>query len=161
MIGGLQQQVPQRLSAAHSGAFGEHVEQGLNITTMSGAEPSDAPQPDSASFAVRRHILEGRICVLAVAGELDIASAPRFKQELQEPLGPGCRKIVLDLSQVPFIDSTALGVLVAVNYERRLMAGEGLVLAGLRPSVVKVLEVTGLVGTFDMTPDVQTALARG
>ncbi len=98
--------------------------------------------------------------MLAFEGELDLESAPRFKKELERPSGPDCRKVVLDLSQVTFIDSTSLGVLVGVNYERRLLAGEGLVLAGLRPSVLKVLEVTGLVGSFDITPDVESALAR-
>jgi anti-sigma B factor antagonist len=99
--------------------------------------------------------------VVTVAGELDIASADKFKTELNQPLGADCRKIVLDLSQVTFIDSTALGVLVGVNYERRLVAGEGLVMAGLQPSVLKVLEVTGLVGSFDITADVESALSRG
>jgi anti-sigma B factor antagonist len=98
--------------------------------------------------------------VLAIEGELDVTSAPRFKEELHEPLGAGYRKIVLDLAQVTFIDSTALGVLVSLNYERRLVAGEGLVMAALRPSVLKVFEVTGLVSSFDITPDLETALAR-
>ncbi len=80
---------------------------------------------------------------------------------MHEPLGADVRRIVLDLAQVTFIDSTALGVLVSVNYERRLVAGEGLVMAGVRPSVMKVLEVTGLVGSFDITADVETALSRG
>jgi anti-sigma B factor antagonist len=128
---------------------------------MSGADPSDSPPPGPASFVIRRQVREGRTCVLVFEGELDLDSAPRFKEELHQPLSPGCRRIVLDLAQITFIDSTALGVLVAVNYERRLVAGEGLVLAGLRPSVLKVLEVTGLVGSFDLTADVESALARG
>jgi anti-sigma B factor antagonist len=126
----------------------------------SGADASDSPEPDPASFAVRRHDLDRRTCVLAIKGELDIASAPQLKQELNEPLAAGCRRLVLDLAQVNFIDSTALGVLVSVNYERRLVAGEGLVMAGLRPSVLKVFEVTGLLSSFDTTSDVETALSR-
>ncbi len=125
---------------------------------MSEADASEAPQPARSSFALRRHNPDQRTCVLAVEGELDIASAPRLKAELHEPIGAGYHRIVLDLSDVTFIDSTALGVLVGVNYERRLVAGEGLVMAGLRPSVLKVLEVTGLVGSFDIAPDVESAL---
>ncbi len=125
------------------------------------ADPSDSLQPDPTRFAIRRLHLEGPTCVLAVEGDLDLDSTERFKAELHRPLDSGCRRLVLDLSQVAFIDSSALGVLVGVNYERRLVAGEGLVLAGLRPSVLKVLEVNGLVGSFDATADVQSALARG
>jgi anti-sigma B factor antagonist len=130
-------------------------------TLMSGEDTSDSPQAGPNSFAMRRHDVDGGICVLAVEGELDIDSAAKFKEELNQPRAADCRKIVLDLSQVTFIDSTALGVLVGVNYERRLVAGDGLVMAGLQPGVLKVLEVTGLLGSFDITPDVESALGQG
>jgi anti-sigma B factor antagonist len=77
-----------------------------------------------------------------------------------EPLGAGYTRLVLDLSEVTFIDSTALGVLVAINYERRLVSGTGLVMAGLRPGVLKVFEVTGLSGSFDIVDTVESALSR-
>jgi anti-sigma B factor antagonist len=66
--------------------------------------------------------------------------------------------IVLDLSQLTFIDSTGLGVLVGAQRRARETGGE-VRLAGAAPGVQRVLEVTGLDTVFGVFPSVDDARA--
>jgi anti-sigma B factor antagonist len=85
--------------------------------------------------------------VLAVTGELDVATAPRLRQEAVRIVSgraadsSGPTKMVIDLSGVDFLDSTGLGVIIGVLKRVRSHGGE-LVLAGLTPQVEKVFEIT-------------------
>jgi anti-sigma B factor antagonist len=54
----------------------------------------------------------GDWAVLAVRGEIDVATAPQLREELLELVSAGRKQIVVDLSGVDFLDSTGLGVLV-------------------------------------------------
>src|SRR5450756_3154949 len=64
-------------------------------------------------FSVGYETLSGDIGVVVLVGEIDIYSAPEFKEVLVNGIEGGARKVIVDLSQVTFIDSTALGVLVS------------------------------------------------
>ena len=61
--------------------------------------------------------------VMHVSGDLDVYSAPQLKEAL-EGTGLAGKTVILDLSQVHFIDSTALGVLVATLQQSRAQEGE-------------------------------------
>src|SRR5919197_1562799 len=50
--------------------------------------------------------------VIALAGEVDLYTAPEFKQQLLDAIGQGVKKVIVDFSYTTFIDSTTLGVLV-------------------------------------------------
>ena len=80
-----------------------------------GAHGAQEAAEGKVKFAVSQRQLDPRTNVVAVEGELDLASAPKLKWALADVLGAGCRQLVLDLSGVTFIDSTALGVLVGVH----------------------------------------------
>lgn len=86
--------------------------------------------------------------VIALGGELDLAGAPQLRDILMEVLTDPEVDLALDLSELRFIDSTGLGVLVGAH--RRL--GEGRRLRILRPrtSTYRVLELTGLHTTFEI-----------
>ena len=56
----------------------------------------------------------GAWTVVAVAGEIDVATAPRLRKEAIAIVGEGHLRIVLDLEAVDFLDSTGLGVLIGV-----------------------------------------------
>ena len=81
--------------------------------------------------------------VVAVTGELELATAPRLRQEVVGLVGEGHVQIVLDLSGVDFVDSVGLGVIVSVLKRVRGRGGE-LVVAGPVPRVRRLFELTRL-----------------
>lgn len=86
----------------------------------------------------------GDAATVEVGGELDAYTAPKLRTCLEELMDSGrCHDIVIDLSDVAFVDSTGLGVIVGVHRRMR-SAGARLCLASPRPSVGAVLEITGL-----------------
>jgi anti-sigma B factor antagonist len=81
--------------------------------------------------------------IVHLQGEVDLASAPQLRRELYDIIDQGHRWIAIDLSNVDFMDSTGLGVLIGVL--KRLREGDGsLALAGIKPAVSRVFEITGL-----------------
>jgi anti-sigma B factor antagonist len=96
---------------------------------------------------------QGDHTVLALAGEIDLYTAPRLQSELTRALSAADpAQIVVDMSAVDFCDSTGMNVLLAAH---RLASerGGGLVLAAPRASVRKILEVTGLHSVFTVHDD--------
>lgn len=81
--------------------------------------------------------------VVTVSGELDAFSAPRLREHLEQVARAGHRRVVLDLDDVLFVDSSGLGALVDAS-KRLREAGGDLVLRSPTPAVAKVLEVTGI-----------------
>jgi anti-sigma B factor antagonist len=112
---------------------------------------------DAVPFAVDHREVDGGIGLVSVEGELDLSSAPNLKWALADTLGPGVKQIVVDLSRVTFIDSTALGVLVGVR--RTLGPGGRIAIAGSDADVMNIFELTGLDATFDMFASAEEALA--
>ncbi len=108
-------------------------------------------------FQVRVHDKAGN-SVVTVAGEVDVSTAPTLRARL-DGLAPG-RRTVVDLSDVTFIDSTGLGVLVAARRRAQQGAPPGEIrLVVTRPQVAKVFEVTGLAEVFVVHASLDEALA--
>ena len=85
--------------------------------------------------------------VVSASGEVDVASAPALRTRLDELLEAGAARMVIDLEDVDFIDSTGLGVLVGAL--RRARAANGDVrLVCTNPRILKVFEATGLHEVF-------------
>ncbi len=82
-------------------------------------------------------------CSLAIEGELDIATAPQFREEFGSLLGGGCRDIVIDLSQTRFLDSSGLGALVWAAHRMR-SAGGMFRAVNPHPGIVPTLEITNV-----------------
>lgn len=83
--------------------------------------------------------------VVRVRGDLDAATAPTLQASLVETVEKARTRIVIDLTDVPFIDSSGLGALVAVR-KRALERDVPVVLRSPHDRVRMVLEVTGLAG---------------
>src|SRR6478609_9042888 len=88
--------------------------------------------------------------VLAVSGELDMATAPAVRERLHALLADGHERLIVDLDNVGFLDSTALGVLVGVLKRVRTQDGD-LRLVCNAPRVRKVFEITRLDQAFTIS----------
>jgi len=96
--------------------------------------------------------------VVSVTGELDVATAPRLRNEVVRLASSGRTLVVLDLGGVDFIDSTGLGVIVGSLKRVRSLGGE-LALARAEPQVHKVFEITRLIDILPLHDTVESALA--
>ena len=93
-----------------------------------------------------------------VVGEVDMATTPQLRDELLGLVDEGHRHLVLDVSGVPFLDSTGLGVLMELH--RRLRDNDGAVaLVGARPALVRLLTITNLSRALPVYRSVEDASA--
>lgn len=90
--------------------------------------------------------------------ELDLSTAATIRDELLAVLHQRGPCVVLDLSDVDFMDSTGLSVLLATERRARLLGGV-LRLVGVRSGPAKVLCITGLDGYFEIFQDEREAVA--
>lgn len=96
--------------------------------------------------------------VLSVGGEVDVATAPRLRERLIGLVNGEAYRIVVDLDDVDFIDSTGLGVLIGAR--KRVGVHDGdvrLVITDAR--ITKVFEITGLDRVFAIHETVASAVA--
>lgn len=101
-----------------------------------------------------------RACVVRLAGDIDMAVVPELRGALDQALDGGCTNVVLDLAQVVYADSSALGLLVWLDHRLR-PAGGRLILAGAQRDVARILELSGLVAvaaSIGMSANVNAAL---
>jgi anti-sigma B factor antagonist len=89
--------------------------------------------------------------IVVLTGEVDLARAPALQETFEQLLSAGRSTIVVDLLNVTFLDSTALGVLV-VALGRCQKAGGDLHLILADPRILKVFEITGLADAFPFHP---------
>ena len=99
----------------------------------------------------------GAARVLTVAGEIDTLTAPALRTHLDEHLGE-VDLLVLDLSEVTFLGSAGLAVLVTAKDEADRLRRRFRLVPGSR-IVVRALEATGLLTLFDLADTASEALA--
>lgn len=98
--------------------------------------------------------------VLSLSGEIDIATAPRVRERMHSLLAEGHERLVVDLDDVGFLDSTGLGVLVGILKRVRTQGGE-LRLVCSQPRIVKVFEITRLDSAFAIFDTIDGAVGDG
>jgi anti-sigma B factor antagonist len=108
------------------------------------------------NFSVNTELLDD-IAVIDLTGEVDLYTAPDFKQHLLKQIEAGVLKIVVDFSETTFIDSTTLGVLVG-GVKRLRPVGGSLVLVCSDRNIIKIFEITGLHRVFDIHSSREDAL---
>lgn len=96
--------------------------------------------------------------VVSATGEIDVATAPRLREQLIDLIGTGHHRLLVDLGWVDFIDSTGLGVLIGALKRVRSHDGE-LRLVIDDPRVLKVFDITGLDQVFSIHPTQDLAVA--
>ena len=102
----------------------------------------------------------GEWSIVEVGGEVDVATAPRLREQLISLVGDGRYRIVVSLEAVDFIDSTGLGVLISGLKRVRTHGGEFAVVCN-ESRIMKVFEITGLDTVFNVVPTLDAALAIG
>jgi anti-sigma B factor antagonist len=101
---------------------------------------------------------DGEVEVVAVSGEIDIASAPRLITGLNDAVGNCELPVVVDLTEVGFMDSTGLALLL--NAHRRLSRrGKGFGVACGDGPVRRVFTITDMVDVLQVRPSLEEARA--
>ncbi|WP_239163529.1 STAS domain-containing protein [Paractinoplanes rishiriensis] len=101
----------------------------------------------------------GRGCtVVEVRGDLDMATTPHLREELQLLVDAGDRQVVVDMAGVGFMDSSGLGTLVVIFKALREVGGR-LCLAAVQPAVHSVLRITSVDRVVAVYDSVQAAEA--
>lgn len=96
--------------------------------------------------------------VIVNEGRIDASVAIRFKDAMRGLTADGPARVILDLAQVRFIDSSGLGAIVAAM--KQLPAGHRLELAALTPDVDKVFRLTRMDTIFVIHDSADLALCR-
>ncbi len=85
--------------------------------------------------------------VIAIKGEIDIYSAPGFKESLYDAIGEGQQDIILDCTDLSYIDSMGLGILVGA-LKRIKEQNHNIVIKNPKSTVRKLFKITGLDKVF-------------
>lgn len=101
------------------------------------------------NFKMETRTSEKDLPIIGLEGEVDVYTAPQLKQQMIVLLEQGAREIVVDLTKVDYLDSTALGVLIGGL--KRLRENDGnLMLICPSARIRRVFEITGLDKIFDI-----------
>ena len=110
------------------------------------------------NFHIQDESVDDTTHVIELGGEVDLYTAPEFKERMVELIESGKKQIVVDLSKATFIDSTTLGVLV--GGVKRLRTNDGqLSLVCSDRNITKIFEITGLDRVFTIHPTREEAVA--
>lgn len=99
------------------------------------------------NFHISDEEIDAETQVIELGGEIDLYTAPEFKERMVALIEDGKKRIVVDLSSATFIDSTTLGVLVG-GVKRLRPAGGSLALVCTDQNITKIFEITGLDRVF-------------
>lgn len=122
------------------------------MARLSESGEDDGPVPSATDrlrepwFSAEAHDVDTDAPVVKVHGEVDMATAPQLAKAVTEVLEMPPRTLVFDLTEVTFLDSSGIKVLL---HARRPLPEEGsVVLRRPQPAVLQVLEITDLAGLF-------------
>ena len=111
------------------------------------------------NFEIKTDELGDDAYVISLAGEVDLYTAPEFKQQLLDVISQGGKNVIVDFSNTTFIDSTTLGVLV--GGVKRLRTNDGqLSLVCSDRNITKIFEITGLDRVFTIYASRDEAVSR-
>ena len=92
---------------------------------------------------VVRSVENGESCVIAFAGELDLANAGTAENALESSLADASTPVIVDMRELEFIDSTGIALLVSALSRNESGARVSFIPSD-SPAVTRVLELTGL-----------------
>ena len=104
------------------------------------------------NFDIKTEQLGDDAFIISLSGEVDLYTAPDFKQQLLQAISDGAKQVIVDFSETTFIDSTTLGVLVG-GVKRLRPNGGQLSLVCSDRNITKIFEITGLDRVFTIYPN--------
>ena len=84
------------------------------------------------------------ICVIRARGDVDMESAPRLEAAIEQAVASNPKSVLIDLSDVTFLDSSGIRSLV-VGKRRIEEMGATLTIDGMTPAVQRVFEISGVI----------------
>lgn len=116
-------------------------------SALPGREPVRAHGAEAVAPAVVPEVPE---VVVRISGALDLSTVARVRESLEEALGSRPPRLVVDLTECPFVDASALAMLIEAH-RRMSRSGGVLTLRGSSPRVLRLLSLTGLRRVFDLS----------
>ncbi len=110
------------------------------------------------NFHINDEEIDAETHVIELGGEVDLYTAPEFKERMVKVIEEGKKRVVVDLSEATFIDSTTLGVLVG-GVKRLRPSGGSLALVCTDQNIQKIFEITGLDRVFPIHASRDEALS--
>ena len=99
----------------------------------------------------------GEVSIYRMSGEMDLYSSQEVRELIRESLTDGHKYIILDCSELSYIDSSGIGVLISLFTTLRKKGGQ-LILCSLQSSVQSVINFTKLTGFLEITDSLEEAL---
>jgi anti-sigma B factor antagonist len=109
------------------------------------------------AFGIEDRQIDDGTHVVSVAGEIDLFTAPEFKQRVSAPIDAGRTRLIVDLTETTFIDSSSLGVLIGAHRRLRRLNGS-MVIVVRGEAILKTFRITGLDGVFTIVSTLDEAL---
>jgi anti-sigma B factor antagonist len=103
---------------------------------------------------------EGEALILSLVGEIDLHNSPEVRKQVLDLITQNKpAKLILNLGQVPYMDSSAIAVLVE-SVQKMRKSGGRVCLTNIQPRVRSVLDIAHLNSIFIITADEQEALSK-
>ena len=115
---------------------------------------------ENISISVSEHPQSKEITLLAVKGDIDTITAPKFSKKILSVLDEKKFKLVIDLTDVNYISSKGWSVFISIIKSIRDQKGD-LVLAGMTPQVSDVFGILEFGKIFKAFPNVESAVKNG
>ncbi|MCQ4041079.1 STAS domain-containing protein [Streptantibioticus rubrisoli] len=112
---------------------------------------------ETAPLSVDVVVRQPDVAVVSIGGDLDMDTATELHYQLANQIAHGRRNLVLDLSAVPFMDSSGLNIILRTLQEARRIEGSVQVVAPT-PAVRRILELTGVALAMPIRDTVDAAV---
>lgn len=120
--------------------------------------PDMTSNQSPGELKVRAEVREGAVLVIP-SGEIDLTSSPVLRQELKRLQAEKPSLVLIDLGEVPYMDSAGVATLVeAMQFARK--TSTRLVLFALQEKVRSIFEISRLDTVFTITDTIETALRK-
>lgn len=111
-----------------------------------------------ATLEVTTYPLSSEVHAMAPQGEIDLHTCPRIREAINNLINANHTRMVINLQQVRYIDST--GLVVLLHALKRIQEKQGrLALVCTDAHILKIFTIAGLIGSFNVFPDEAEALA--